>query len=59
VAVGNDAAAIRFDDAHHDADRLPLLINSPDENLADVVAARNRAWLKDVRIHRYTSPHKT
>ena len=59
VAIGDDAAAIRFDDARHNADRLLLLINSSDENLADFVAARNCTWLKDIRIHRYTCPHKT
>jgi hypothetical protein len=35
------------------------MINSSDEDLADFVAARNCAWLKNIRIHRYTGPHKT
>ena len=59
VAIGDDAAAIRFDDAHDNADRLLLLINSSDEDLADVVAARNCKWLRNIQIHRYTGPHKT
>ncbi len=59
VAIGDDAAAIRFDDTHHNADRLLLMINSSDEDLADLVGAENCTWLKVIRIHRYTGPHKT
>ena len=36
-----DAAASRFDDTNDDADRLLLLINTFDENLADFVVAEN------------------
>jgi len=35
------------------------MINPSDEDLADLVGARNCAWLKIIRIHRYTGPHKT
>jgi len=45
VAIGDDAAAIRFDDSHDNADRLLLLINAFDENLADFVGASNCNWL--------------
>jgi len=33
-----------FDDPHHDADRLLLLIDSFDEDLADLVGAGNGTW---------------
>ncbi len=53
AAIGDDAAAGRFDDTHDNADRLLLLINAFYENLADFVGARNWKWLEDIRIHKF------
>ena len=41
VAIGDDAAAIRFDDTHNNADRLLLSIDAFYEYFADFVVARN------------------
>ena len=51
--MGDDAAAGRFDDTHDNADRLLLLINAFDENLADFAGAKNWKWLKEIRIHKF------
>src|SRR5580658_5517841 len=53
VAIGDDAAAGRFDDARDNADRLLLSINAFYEDLADFVVARNLKWLEDIRIHKF------
>ena len=52
VAIGDDAAAIRFDYTHDNAGRLLLMIDASYEGLADFVGARNWKWLEDVRIHK-------
>src|SRR5712691_2740646 len=45
VTIGDDAAAIRLDDTHDNADRLLLLINASYEDLADFVAAdHHSSW---------------
>ena len=44
VAIGDDAAAIRFDDTHDNAERLLLLINASYEDFADFVGAKNWKW---------------
>src|SRR5215831_1227948 len=44
VAIGDDSAAITFDDTHDNADRLLLFINPSYEDLADFVGANNWKW---------------
>jgi len=41
LAIGDDAAAIRFDDTHDNAGRLLLMIDASYEDRADFVGARN------------------
>lgn len=41
LSIGNYTAAIGFDETNHNADRLLLLINALDEDLADFFAAKN------------------
>ena len=53
VAVGDNAAAGRFDDTHDNADRLLLLINTFYENRANFVSSKNWQLLEDIRIHKF------
>jgi hypothetical protein len=53
VAMGDDAAAGRFDDANNNADRLLLSINAFYENLENFVSSKNWQWLEDIRIHKF------
>src|SRR5262249_50087625 len=42
--IGNYAASLRFDHAHHDSDRLLLRIHAPGENFQDFVVRWNRGF---------------
>ena len=53
VAIGDDAAAGRFDDTNHNADCLLLLINAFYEDRADLVSWKNWQLPDEIRIHKF------
>ena len=50
--MGDDTAAIRLDDSHHNADGLLLMFDAPYEDFADSVGAGNGKRPESIRIHK-------